>query len=436
MKASKQFPINLLYSGVDQENSFLPKYGICKGVNLLCLIIIAINVACGPGYFFFTGKLSILIGSIIEILLLLCVIFLNGRGKHVTANVTLFIILNLATFYFGVILGEKANVPLMLVLIAGLTMFVFENRRIIISCISFSLFMIILLAYFFKHPFVTPIKTTSQIAELMQYTSLTIVSCLVLLLFYLFAGLKQKSLDDEKSKSNGKTKFIRTFAHEIGTVLMPIVTTSEFIGAYIHDSQGKEELSLLVAGCNNLDRFTKNLLNQAKIEGGVLRKAQYRTTNVLNLISNLIFVYRGLANKFKKTLQLQMQMGFPTSIYTDALKVEMIASNLISNAIKYSPENTAITIYLGYKDDNWFIEVENEGDPIPENLKAKIFDPYITENTQGINIRGTGLGLSITKDSVDLLKGKIEVTSESGEKTIIFRATLPLTVDNEIRISA
>lgn len=436
MKTSKRFPQNLLNSGVDQEKSFLPKYGICKGVNLLCLIIIAINVVCGPGYFLVTGKLSILIGSMIEIALLVSVIFLNGQGKHVTANVTLFIILNLATFYFGVILGEKANVPLMLVLIAGLTMFVFENRRIIISCISFSLFMIILLAYFFKHPFITPIKTTSQIADLMQYTSLTIVSCLVLLLFYLFAGLKQKSLDDEKSKSNGKTKFIRTFAHEIGTVLMPIVTTSEFIGTYIQDSEGKAELSLLVAGCNNLDRFAKNLLNQAKIESGVLRKAQYGKTNVLNLISNLTFVYRGLANKFEKTLQLQVQVGFPTLIYTDSLKVEMIASNLISNAIKYSPGNTTIAIYLGYEGDNWFIEVQNEGDPIPENLKAKIFDPYITENTQGINIGGTGLGLSITKDSVDLLNGKIELISESEEKTIIFRATLPLDIDNEIKISA
>ena len=100
-----------------------------------------------------------------------------------------------------------------------------------------------------------------------------------------------------------------------------------------------------------------------------------------------------------------------------------ILYNLITNAIKYSPEEKNIDIRVNVEESIFEIEIQDQGIGIPEDEQAQLFERFFRAKN-ATNIQGTGLGLSIVKKYVELLKGSIAFTSEYG-KGSIFRLTIP-----------
>ena len=98
--------------------------------------------------------------------------------------------------------------------------------------------------------------------------------------------------------------------------------------------------------------------------------------------------------------------------------------NLLTNAIKYSPDKGQITFELDQDDEHVIIRVSDKGIGIPEADQSRLFEPFHRASNVG-SVKGTGLGLSIVKQYVELHGGHIEVESEVG-KGSTFRVLLPM----------
>jgi signal transduction histidine kinase len=105
-----------------------------------------------------------------------------------------------------------------------------------------------------------------------------------------------------------------------------------------------------------------------------------------------------------------------TEIYSDEDLMRNIFINLMTNAIKFSPGKNSVSLQAMSSNGHIVIEVMDEGIGIPEGDLGKIFEPF-DRGSNVMAIEGTGLGLSIVKKAVDLLDGKIAVTSSPGKGT-------------------
>jgi signal transduction histidine kinase len=110
----------------------------------------------------------------------------------------------------------------------------------------------------------------------------------------------------------------------------------------------------------------------------------------------------------------------------DKKLMRQIISNLVSNAIKYSPEDTSIFVSLEYEDEALFLKVRDEGIGIPEADMKHLFEPFHRAENVG-TISGTGLGLVIIKESVELQGGTITIESQVNVGTT-FTIRIPLGV--------
>ncbi len=144
---------------------------------------------------------------------------------------------------------------------------------------------------------------------------------------------------------------------------------------------------------------------------------------------------RSLIEEIKFSKEAQHQINFvleisdtrkPESIQMDSNLLRHILSNLLDNAIKYSPEENIIDFKLSYQNNYAIFKISDSGIGIPTEEQTKLFDSFYRATNVG-KISGTGLGLSIIKQCVDLHRGKITFESEEGKGTT-FTVTLPIEV--------
>jgi len=136
---------------------------------------------------------------------------------------------------------------------------------------------------------------------------------------------------------------------------------------------------------------------------------QLKYIELQKLVNRVFEQFKPLATKIDFGIQLQEK---PIFIYADENKLQQAINNLVSNAIKFTPEGGKVTIALYETKKNYVLEVSDTGIGIPEKDFNKIFDRFYRVERPGMEIRGVGLGLSITKKIVDLHGYKLEFESE------------------------
>ena len=116
----------------------------------------------------------------------------------------------------------------------------------------------------------------------------------------------------------------------------------------------------------------------------------------------------------------------PLILQADCQRISQVITNLVANAVKYSPEGSAVPIRVGQEQSSVILQVHNDGPAIPQEEQATIFEPfYRLPSDQSSSKKGWGLGLSITKEIVERHGGKIWVESSEGKGTTFF-VQLPL----------
>jgi hypothetical protein len=123
-------------------------------------------------------------------------------------------------------------------------------------------------------------------------------------------------------------------------------------------------------------------------------------------------------------LQFDEEDDFPCE--TDEVLLEIVLTNLINNAVKFSPEGKGVNIKVGKINGSIECSIQNFGEPIPTNEINHIFAAFYRGSNIGKS-KGFGVGLSLVKKALELLNGSIEISSSASEGTIV-KFTLPIRI--------
>ena len=222
-----------------------------------------------------------------------------------------------------------------------------------------------------------------------------------------------------------KTAFLHNVSHEIRTPMNAIMGFSTLLNdPELNSSDRIQFTDIIRQSGNQLLSIINDIVDLASIETGQM-KVNLRSININRALKSLCeqFSYKERAQKVKLALKTPLKNN-NAEIITDGTKLVQILSNLINNAIKFTPEGR---IDIGYKLQDSFLEfsVKDTGIGIPPEYHSKVFERfYQVDNTVSRQYQGTGLGLSICKAYAELLGGKIWLESQPGNGTT-FSFTIP-----------
>ncbi|WP_055436878.1 sensor histidine kinase [Lacinutrix algicola] len=236
----------------------------------------------------------------------------------------------------------------------------------------------------------------------------------------------QEALHVEKELNELKTKFLSLVSHEFKTPLSGILTSSTLIGKYTKSEQ-QEKRDKHINTIQNKVKYLNNIINDflsiERLESGKVNY-KFSTFSLSKVVNEVIYD----ANMLLKEGQ--------TIIYPDAIDdivldfdekiLELMLTNLVNNAIKYSPENTKIEVKVWVEEEGLKISIIDAGIGIPEEEQKFLFNRYFrAENA--LLTQGTGIGLNIVKSHLENLGGCITFISEENKGTT-FTVTIPVNI--------
>ncbi|HEY9647454.1 MAG TPA: ATP-binding protein [Chroococcidiopsis sp.] len=230
---------------------------------------------------------------------------------------------------------------------------------------------------------------------------------------YRRSELLQKALEKEQELNQLKSQFVSTVSHEFRNPLAVIRTAAELLGLYgetLFDDKMKSYVQRIKSSVQHMNQLMEDILVIGRVEAGRL--------NFFPALVNLPQLCKELIEECSLHLTDSHEIVFthpdsPMETWLDANLLHLILSNLLNNAIKYSPAGGKIRFSYTYMpaQSTVIFEVQDQGIGIPKPEQAQLFESFFrASNAQ--SIQGTGLGLAIVKRAVELHRGQIDVSSE------------------------
>lgn len=244
----------------------------------------------------------------------------------------------------------------------------------------------------------------------------------------------RKALEKERELSELKSNFVTTVSHEFRTPLSTILSSADMLEFYAGECSIEKQLEhiqrIQAASLNMKDLLSDVLV----LERAEAKKVKFEPApmNVLTFCENLVDEMR-INDQNQHQLVFEPQTTLPEIRgYMDAKLMRQILTNLLSNALKYSPVGSTVTFRLGHDETNAYFEVQDQGIGIPASDQVRLFEAFHRATNVGM-ISGNGLGLAIVKQSVEFHQGKIHLMSRENEGTVV-QVTLPLQPNAEFVI--
>jgi signal transduction histidine kinase len=210
-----------------------------------------------------------------------------------------------------------------------------------------------------------------------------------------------------------KTNFIATVSHELKTPISSIKMSLQLLENEQVGNINEEQKNLLHSikdDANRLLKITGELLNMTQVESGNIQMA-VMATDIKDILNYAVNANKVAADQKNIKLELSLTENLP-NVLADEEKTAWVLTNLISNAIRYSYDNSTVYINVKSKDNKIEFSVTDTGQGIAPQYKQKIFDRYF--RVPGTKKEGTGLGLSISKEFIEAEGGQITVASDFG----------------------
>ncbi|OPF16995.1 histidine kinase [Microcystis aeruginosa KW] len=272
------------------------------------------------------------------------------------------------------------------------------------------------------------ISENSLLGLLGTFISFGIISGVYFLIFWQ-EKRRQKSdeihrlLLQEKELSDLKIQLFSMISHEFRTPLTVILSASQLLENGLKDAEqsSRKNLYRIQSSVKLMNQFLTDILILTRAESGNL-SCRLEPLDIeafcLNLVEDFQFI-----NKNNTPIKFVSQ-GLMIRPYLDEKLLYSILSNLLLNAIKYSPTGAGISLILWKDSDRIVFQVRDHGIGIAEEDRGKIYEPfYRGQNVE--NIIGTGLGLAVVKKCVELHRGEIALDSQVGKGTS-FTVKLPI----------
>lgn len=216
-----------------------------------------------------------------------------------------------------------------------------------------------------------------------------------------------------KELDMAKTNFIGTVSHEFKTPIASIkmgVQLLENKQVGILNEEQEELINGIKDDVDRLLRITGELISITQLESGTVKVVKTKVP-IFSIVDYAINANKVIAEQKKIRLQVLVQEGLGT-VLADSEKTAWVLTNLVSNAVRYSYENSVVNIEVSLKENQVKFSVKDVGEGIQDEYLEKIFERYF--RIPGTKKEGTGLGLSISKDYIEAQGGTIWVESDYG----------------------
>lgn len=227
---------------------------------------------------------------------------------------------------------------------------------------------------------------------------------------YIAENLNKMAAELEKNEVL-KSDFISNISHEIKT---PLAVIRNYAAALKGDNLSADErqkyANTLVEASERLSALTVNILKLNKLENQQI-KPEYGTVRLDEQIANCVLGFEDAIDK--KGIVLDCDLN-EISLVTSPSYLELVWNNLISNAVKFTPEGGTISVKLKEEDGKAVVTVADTGCGISPEAGGRIFDKFYQCDTSHSG-EGNGLGLALVKKVIDILGGEISVESEIGK---------------------
>jgi PAS domain S-box-containing protein len=233
----------------------------------------------------------------------------------------------------------------------------------------------------------------------------------------------ESALSKEKELSDLKTRFVSMASHEFRTPLSTILSSASLVAKYTTtEEQDKRDkhIQRIRSTVSNLTDILNEFLSIGRIEEGRVQV----NLSTFNVKEQVQMVCNEMKPILRKGQAIHFNHSGPTAVTLDLSLVRNVIINLVSNAIKFSPENASIDVGTEVNEKQILIYVRDHGLGIPEEDKKHLFERFFRA-TNVTNIQGTGLGLHIVSKYVELMSGHMEVESEL-EVGTQFKITFPI----------
>lgn len=210
-----------------------------------------------------------------------------------------------------------------------------------------------------------------------------------------------------------KNEFLANISHELRTPLNSILGFADILSTHLYgnlNSKQDEYISDIKVSATHLLGMINEVLDMSKIEAKAMKivKSMFWISRAVDEACNILMPIAQ-----KKNISLKKTMPVDFEVFADYQKIQQILYNLISNAIKYSPENNEVEISVTADDEAFRIAVHDNGIGIDKKYHGKIFAKFVQlDSAYTKKESSTGLGLTITKELVELHEGKISIVSE------------------------
>jgi NtrC-family two-component system sensor histidine kinase KinB len=215
-----------------------------------------------------------------------------------------------------------------------------------------------------------------------------------------------------RDQDRARTNLVATLSHELRTPLTSLALSAELLSRDFPDSNPKhnELLQVILEECLRMRQLTDNLLNLARGEIPAITLLQKR----LDLARLAAEVTKRFAIQAReKQVEIEESIESVPEIIGDPVKLSWVISNLVGNALRYTPSGGTIKVSARASDGATRLEIADSGPGIPPELKDYIFERFVQYGSDGFEKGSAGLGLSIVKEIVEAHGGRIFVESNN-----------------------
>lgn len=390
-------------------------------VNAISLITALLAFLTGNLFYLFGGHWKVQLPALIESLFFFGIILMNKERQYRLACTAVILVHCISALYFGILLGQLINISLIVVFLCGTCFLVYPKARqqIIGVCATLLTMLLLELNYYFQ--VFKPLEMTVKAQFMLRWIAIPLFLLFDIIVVAYYAK-ENKALINRL-----KTFVYRKISHEIRNQLNAMALIAQLIKREIKLDDGLKKLEpyidLLLTALHNMRNITNNVLDMAQIESGNAGKTDEDTFSIHSLIKKVVNLHKVSARSRGLKLELKISDDMPDIIVTDALKLTMIVTNLLGNAIKYADRNSVVNIHITRTTGMFSMIFSNRCPDISAERAAVLFEMYTTDKRSKYT-EGSGLGLYITKNKVDSLGGRIKLHSRNGLTT--FTVTLPL----------
>lgn len=271
-------------------------------------------------------------------------------------------------------------------------------------------------------------------------SSLITILAVLLYIFVRYYKMSHRQIEEinaakqEAVKANmAKSEFLSRMSHDIRTPMNAVMGMTEIALKNVDNTEKvKECLKKVKLSSKHLLGLINDILDMSKIESGKMT-LNITQISLREIVDDIVNIMRPQIQSRNQKFDIFVQNIETEKVYCDNIRLNQVLLNILSNAVKFTPEEGRIDVYIyqeaspeGEEYVRTHFRIKDTGIGMSEEFQEKLWDAFAREETEEVqNITGTGLGMAITKRIIDIMGGTIELQSQLGSGSE-FHITLDL----------